>query len=34
VCMVGGGWWVVDAFPLFGSSNLLILLWYIVYVYI
>ena len=30
----GGGWWVVDGVPLFGSLNLLIIIWYIVKVYI
>ena len=32
--MVGGGWWVVGGVPLFGSLNLLIIIWYIVKVYI
>ena len=32
--MVDGGWWVVDGVPLFGSLNLLIIIWYIVKVYI
>ena len=30
----GGGWWIVDGVPLFGSSNLLILIWYILKVYV
>ena len=32
--MVGGGWWVVGGVPLFGSSNLFILIWYILLVYV
>ena len=34
ILVVGGGRWMVGGGPLFGSLNLLIIIWYIVQVYI